>query len=167
MKPGIIRSLLYSAWLVAGFFVAAGCVNSTRKAVGATGSCPCVDGKPPVKTAEARPFIALRASPTTYVTGPELKTVETTLCTRPYEVSEWGVCRLPAHVRLMVLPRYLGISEHGQIVDERITVVVADGPNHFWPVIVKMPLEEAERLERSLARTIAEKKSGKDKEGGG
>ena len=45
--------------------------------------------------------------------------------------------------------RYVGSTEAGDTVDERITVVLEhrpeDGPHRFLPAIVKMSADEAER----------------------
>jgi hypothetical protein len=83
-----------------------------------------------------------------------------------YEGTGYGAFFLPECVRWRVLPRYVGQREDGStIVDERITVVLEDGPNHFWPLIVKMSIDEAERLQDDLARAIASKRG--DGGGGG
>ena len=91
--------------------------------------------------------------------------MESALYTSPYQADDHGAYQLPEHVRWRVLPRYLGLGADGRdIVDERITVVLEDRPNRFWPVIVKMSTADAERLHRELARTIAEKKRGEGKD---
>jgi hypothetical protein len=95
---------------------------------------------------------------TTTVYAPDSKTMESTLYTHPYDVTNDGMCKLPPGVRWMVLPQYRGWNGHETLVDDRITVVLDDRDRSFWPVIVKMSMEEAERLEKQLSRTIAEKK---------
>jgi hypothetical protein len=98
------------------------------------------------------------ATRTIVVGEPELSQMESTLYLHPYTVEEGGRCKLPGHVRWDVLPRYNGRGDGVEIIDERITVVLSDAPNHFWPVIVKMPVPEAEKLQKALAKTIADKK---------
>jgi hypothetical protein len=112
----------------------------------------------PAPSARTPILVMPRATRTVVVSGPELQKVESTLYTRPYKVEQYGRVALPEHVRFEVLPRYRGVGGGVETIDERITVVLNDEPNHFWPVIVKMPIAEAEKLEGALARTIAEKK---------
>ena len=67
---------------------------------------------------------------------------------------------MPQDVRWLVLPRYVGRRDDGgRVVDERITVVLQDEPNRFWPAIVKMSVAEAEQLKERLAEVIDERKS--------
>jgi hypothetical protein len=85
--------------------------------------------------------------------------MDSALYTRPYTVDECGSISLPNHVQWKLLPRYVGVRENDvHIIDERITVVLHDGPNRFWPVIVKMSVAEAEQLQVQLADVIAERK---------
>jgi hypothetical protein len=87
--------------------------------------------------------------------------VDSSLYFSRYTVIGNGSVNLPAHVRWRVLPRYVGRSKAGNVVDERITLVLEDrpddGPNGFWPVIVKLSVEEAERLHAALGDMIAER----------
>jgi hypothetical protein len=93
----------------------------------------------------------------------ERRVMDSALYTKPYEETDYGAFFLPNHVSWRVLPRYVGEGEDGlTIVDERITVVLQDEPNHFWPVIVKMSIEEAEQFKRQLAKIIKAKKRGDD-----
>ena len=89
--------------------------------------------------------------------------MDSVLCTKPYDGTDYGAFYLPNHVTWQVLPRYVGQREDGStIVDERITVVLEDEPNRFWPLIVKMSVEEAEHLQSELTEIIAAKKRGED-----
>lgn len=86
--------------------------------------------------------------------------VECTLYTKPYKATEHGAFALPSSLRWQVMPQYIGRTETGErIVDDRLTLVLVDAKNRFWPVIAKMSVEEAEQLHRDLANVIAEKKS--------
>src|SRR3954464_12054820 len=88
----------------------------------------------------------------------EVRRMDSALYTKPYAGTDDGAFSLPEDVEWAVLPRYVGRREDGgQIVDERITVVLQDRPNRFWPAIVKMSVAEAERLKAELARVIAER----------
>jgi hypothetical protein len=81
------------------------------------------------------------------------------LYTKPYKATEHGAFFLPAGVKWKVMPRYIGRSNDGrQIVDDRITLVLQDTKNSFWPMIAKMSLEEAERLQKELSAIISDKK---------
>jgi hypothetical protein len=84
--------------------------------------------------------------------------MDSNLYTKPYEGIE-GVFALPGHIRWLVLPAYPGRTADGEpAIDERVTVVLADKPNRFWPVIVKMSVSDAEQLQAELATAIAERK---------
>ncbi len=136
MKPSPTRLKLSGFWLVAVVAVG-GC--SSQPAPPTTGA----------RTAPKRPAPTAAQPPT----------MESTLYTRPYDANEGGAYELPAEVRWRVLPRYIGQRADGsRIVDERITVVLEDRPNSFWPVIVKMSMGEAEELQRKLAKVIEQKK---------
>lgn len=81
------------------------------------------------------------------------------LYTKPYQSNEHGAFFLPAGLQWRVMPRYVGIAANGErIVDDRITLVLVDDKNKFWPFIAKMSLEEAESLEQKLAKVIADKR---------
>ena len=57
------------------------------------------------------------------------------------------------------MPQYVGINEDGErSVDDRLTLVLNDAENRFWPVIAKMSLDEAESLPKRLAEVIALKR---------
>jgi hypothetical protein len=88
--------------------------------------------------------------------------VDSSLSFSRYALIGHGAVNLPPHVRWRVLPRYIGNSKAGDFVDERITVTLedrpVDGPTGFLPVIVKMSVDEAERLHAALRDTIAERK---------
>jgi hypothetical protein len=85
--------------------------------------------------------------------------MDSALYTRPYSLDRNGSIALPLDVRWKLLPRYVGLRENNtHLIDERITVVLDDAPNHFWPLIVKMSIAEAEALHARLAEVIAERK---------
>jgi hypothetical protein len=87
--------------------------------------------------------------------------MDSALYTRRYQGTNFGAFYLPREVYWRVLPRYVGEDAEGnKIVDERITVVLQDEPNRFWPLIVKMSIEEAEHFQNELSKMIAEKKRG-------
>lgn len=101
----------------------------------------------------------------THVSSQEqgLKETETTmdcaLYTKPYRANEHGAFFLPKGLSWQVMPQYVGRGAEGErIVDNRITMVLADKANRFWPFIAKMSIEEAEQLQEKLAVAIAEKK---------
>ena len=84
--------------------------------------------------------------------------MDSALYTKPYSGTDYGAYYLPKDVEWAVLPRYVGRRDDGeQIIDERITIVLQDRPNHFWPAIVKMSVAEAEQLKAELTRAIAER----------
>ena len=85
--------------------------------------------------------------------------MDSALYTKPYTATQFGAIFLPGHVAWRVLPRYVGRREDGSsVVDDRITLVLQDEPNRFWPVIVKMSVEEAERLRHDLEQMIEQKR---------
>ncbi len=80
------------------------------------------------------------------------------IATKPYEFNEHGTAHLPAGVTWRVLPRYVGMSAGGQrTVDDRITLVLQDAENGFWPVIARMDIDVAERLVAELQNLIEER----------
>ena len=89
--------------------------------------------------------------------------MDSALYTKPYALTDYGAVYLPGEVTWRVLPRYVGRREDGtSVVDERITVVLQDPPNRFWPLVVKMSIEEAEQFRAELEKVIAEKKGGQE-----
>jgi|GEM_PF-1191247 len=72
------------------------------------------------------------------------------IATMPYTERNEQV-ELPESIKLVVMPRYVGMSEDGKrVVDERVTLVVMDRDAGFWPVIVKMDIKAARELERGF-----------------
>ena len=58
-------------------------------------------------------------------------------------------------LELTVMPRYAGMDEEGnQFVDERITFVVQDQKNGFWPVMTKMNVLASRKLLEALRTTF-------------
>jgi hypothetical protein len=87
--------------------------------------------------------------------------IECTLYTKPYKPTEHGAFALPKNLKWQVMPQYVGRTEKGeQVVDDRLTLVLVDAESRFWPVIAKMSVEEAEQLQRDLAKVIAQKRIG-------
>jgi hypothetical protein len=87
--------------------------------------------------------------------------MDSALYTKKYAATDSGVINLPGYVRWRVLPRYVRRLDNGtHSIDERITVILQDDPNRFWPVIVKMSLEEAEQFQSELAKVIEAKRRG-------
>lgn len=82
--------------------------------------------------------------------------VECVLATFPYRGNEYGLYALPATVQMRIQPRYVSRVGSKTAVDERVTLIVED--SDFWPVIVKMPISEAESLYAQLQRVIALKR---------
>jgi hypothetical protein len=84
--------------------------------------------------------------------------MDSTLYTQPY-TGRQGIFALPDHVRWLALPIYPGVTDDGQsALEERVTVVLADAPGKFWPLVVKMSLDEAEQLQTQLTEAIAERR---------
>ena len=80
------------------------------------------------------------------------------LGTMPYTANEHGLITLPAGIEWQVLPHYTSISDDGSIaIDNRITVVLNDSKNSFYPLVVRMNLKEAARLNEQLSSVIADK----------
>lgn len=78
--------------------------------------------------------------------------------TKPYKGTEHGAYMLPAGLEWRVMPKYVGVDKDGKrMVDDRITMVLVDGENRFWPFIAKMSVEQAEVLKEQLGEVIAEK----------
>lgn len=85
--------------------------------------------------------------------------LDCTLYTKPYTPNEHGAYVLPAGLNWRVMPHYVGRTERGKrIVDDRLTLVLNDAANSFWPVIAKMSIDQAESLQQELARVIAQKR---------
>ena len=88
-----------------------------------------------------------------------VNSLDCTLYTKPYKSNEHGAFFLPAGLKWKVMPRYVGRSADGkQSVDDRITLVLQNANNSFWPMIAKMQLEEAEALQKELSAVIDAKR---------
>jgi hypothetical protein len=84
--------------------------------------------------------------------------MDSALYIRPYSPDRNGSIALPRDVRWQLFPRYVGLRENNtHLIDERITLVLDDALYHFWPVIVKMSIAEAEQLHARLAEVIAQR----------
>ena len=93
-------------------------------------------------------------------TANEPSLMECTLYTKPYTSNKHGAYALPEGVKWKVLDRYVGRTEDGAtIVDDRLTLILDDESNRFWPMIAKMSLEEAESLQQQLTAGIEKKRA--------
>lgn len=73
------------------------------------------------------------------------------VATMPYVLDESKRVQFPAGLRVQVLPEYRGTDEQGRpVTDSRITLVVSDAANSFWPVIVKLATADARTLADAL-----------------
>lgn len=58
-----------------------------------------------------------------------------------------------AGASLIILPGYSGISRNNErITDDRITLVINDSANSFWPLVARLDLALAEKLAADIAR---------------
>jgi hypothetical protein len=68
-----------------------------------------------------------------------------------------------AGVPFMVLPGYNGIGKDGErITDDRITLVINDKANSFWPLVARLDLAVAEKLADDIQRGGGGGKPGAD-----
>ena len=73
------------------------------------------------------------------------------LGTQPYNAGEHKAFPLPADVRWNVLPVYLGINAEGErFTVDRITIVLEDEANSFWPLVARLDDDEATALHDAL-----------------
>jgi serine/threonine protein kinase len=79
---------------------------------------------------------------------------ECDIYTIKYHLAENGATTLSG-LKWRVMPNYVGYGQEGRVVDERITLVLDDDANSFWPVIMKMSLEQARSFQSSLAAIVA------------
>lgn len=78
------------------------------------------------------------------------KGVACVIATLPYTATE-GRIELPHECTLRVMPRYVGVGEDGKpIIDERVTIVLMDEQEGFWPVILKLNVEATNDLLEQL-----------------
>jgi serine/threonine protein kinase len=99
---------------------------------------------------------ALAGSQTVAQADPERKRAfECSVYTMKYDLDENGSIALSA-VGWRVMPNYVGYGEQGRVVDERITIALVDESYSFWPVIMKMTLEEAQAFQISLSAVLSE-----------
>jgi hypothetical protein len=107
----------------------------------------------------ASTFLSLPASADDSQSDDARPSLDCTLYTKPYNSNEHGAFALPDGLKWQVLPRYTGRSETGErVIDERITLILKDAKNSFWPFIAKMSLEQADALQKELAEIIAQKR---------
>jgi beta-lactamase regulating signal transducer with metallopeptidase domain len=78
------------------------------------------------------------------------------LATKPYTLNAHGAVDLPADVQFKVLPGYRGVGRDGQqIVDERVTIVLQDEANRFWPMVAIIDDVAAENFLATLKASIS------------
>ena len=76
--------------------------------------------------------------------------LDCTLYTKPYKPTEHGAYTLPSGLKWRVMPQYVGRTQSGErVVDDRLTLVLQDSENSFWPVIAKMSLTRPSHLAES------------------
>jgi serine/threonine protein kinase len=80
---------------------------------------------------------------------------ECSVYTMKYRIEENAPIRISGGLTWRVMPRYVGYGRDGRVVDERITVVLIDEANSFWPVIMKMSLPEAQAFRESLSEVVS------------
>ncbi len=92
----------------------------------------------------------------------EIEGMESLIGTAVYALDHNGQTKLYSEAAFRVLPRYIGVDLQGEIVqiDDRLTVVLQDSANSFWPVIVRMDSLAAVALLADLGRVIEEKSMG-------
>lgn len=77
------------------------------------------------------------------------------LYTSVYTPEPNGRIRMPQEAYWMVMPAYHGVDAEGnEVIDERITMVLVDEANSFWPLIVKLSTPEAEALLQKLTAAL-------------
>lgn len=77
--------------------------------------------------------------------------------TMPYERDTIGRVELPKNVAWKVMPEYRGARDDGVFTDHRVTVVLEDAKQSFWPVVARLETEEAVTLAAALAEAIRDK----------
>ena len=91
----------------------------------------------------------------------EVEGMESLIGTAVYSLHD-GQTTLYAEAGFQVLPRYIGVDRHGEVihVDDRLTVVLQDSARSFWPVIVRMDSAVAQAFLADLAQVIEQKSEG-------
>lgn len=90
------------------------------------------------------------------------ESADVTLAVRPYKATELGAIDLAPGVTLMALPAYQGVGERNEPIDDpRVTVVIQDEANQFWPMVAKLGLKSAERLLADIDAALPERKAGR------
>jgi hypothetical protein len=85
--------------------------------------------------------------------------MESMVGTAIYSLDGGSHVRLPAEATWRVLPRYVGVDVEGnRRADERVTLVLSDTQNGFWPVIVKMDSGIARSFMADLGAVINQKR---------
>jgi hypothetical protein len=69
------------------------------------------------------------------------------IATRPYTIAAPGMITLPAGVTLEAMPAYTSSGPDNVIkTEDRVTVIVKDAANSFWPMVVRMDAPAAQTL---------------------
>lgn len=98
----------------------------------------------------------LRSAAAAQTNEGEKNGIEAVIYTSPYKVGDDGVLALPEGMVLVrVMPRYQGGTDDGKVVvDERLTLILMDEKNHFWPAIVKMSRGAVRALQLELENAM-------------
>lgn len=128
------------------------CAVSLAALVGLTGP---VTGAPPTTSTPGKDGY------TTQIVNTDTSAYE--MYFKPYEKNANGHIAVP-NVQLVALPEYHGVDDTNKlrIIDKRITLVVQDAANSFWPVIMRLSKADAERIYDELdaaARTTLDHKA--------
>lgn len=79
--------------------------------------------------------------------------------TLPYKADADGIVTLPAATTFDVMPEYHGVKEDGtRIVDPRVTLILKDEAQSFWPLVARLGQDAADRFAQDLAGVIEARK---------
>ncbi|MCX5691161.1 MAG: M56 family metallopeptidase [Planctomycetota bacterium] len=79
-----------------------------------------------------------------------------TIATRPYTIVAPGQLAIPADVTIKALPAYTSSGQTGTIaVEKRVTIVIDDAKNNFYPMVVRLDAPAARALLEELKTAIA------------
>ncbi|MEM7629242.1 MAG: hypothetical protein AAF356_07455 [Planctomycetota bacterium] len=78
--------------------------------------------------------------------------------TAPYTPDEHGRIVLPGATTLRVMPQYNGVRDDGTPFSvDKVTIVLQDAGNRFWPVVARLTDAEASRLLSELDAAIEQR----------
>jgi len=102
----------------------------------------------PVVAPVMAPVVALSAAA---CCAPSARAADVTLAVRPYAEGAHQSYALPDTMRFRVLPQYHGVRANGEeFTIDRVTLVLEDEPNRFWPMVARLTDEEAQQLHDQL-----------------